>query len=115
MDPKKLFEKQLKLARLAGIRLSYKGEGKLTKFLVFYCFFFMILITVLQLYILCTEQQNLEDLAKAVSNVAANIETIVGITSFYVYRKEYQYLISEISDQIKKGLRSKFELVRYSV
>lgn len=103
MDPSKLFAGPLNLGRKFGLSLNYKKEEILLKFFAVWCYVNLILSLVFRFNYLISSHYDIEDLSGLISNILGNIETILKVFTFYIYRREYTLLINEIVRKFEQG------------
>lgn len=91
--------------------LNFKNEKTFGKILAFCCLSTQYLTLIFRFNYLLLGRHSVEDMSDIASNILGNIETIMKISSFYIYGKEHLTLIEKLSEKFKKGLiRSPIQL-----
>lgn len=104
MDLNNFFDGPLKLGKNFGFLFNFAGAKLYQKLLALCTYFGLISLLIFRIQYLLGGQYNIEDLPEVTSNTLANIEAIMKVSSFYIYKEQYLFLMEEMSKKLRKGL-----------
>lgn len=105
MSSEHLFRGALNLYQIMGFPLDYaKGiKGYLMQLLAIFTYFSVATNLVYHFYYLCVKVHNIDELTTVVAFCLTNTENIVILTTFYLWRAEFKFLINRTCEIVKEG------------